>query len=127
MSDRPTSDEVRSSTAETARSMTPQRVPVNSYETPGAYVVVAPLPAVTESDVTVELTADGLCFSAELRSAGLREYVLHEWEYGGYERHVEIPTGFGSDVEATLSNGQLVVRVLKGAFREPRRISPGAS
>jgi len=93
MSDRPSPDDVRSATDETARSMTPQRVPVNSYETPGAYVVVAPLPAVTESDVTVELTAEGLRFAAELRSAGPRDYVLHEWEYGGYERHIEIPHG----------------------------------
>ena len=124
MSDRPTPDEVRTATDETARSMAPQRVPVNSYETPGAYVVVAPLPAVTEDDVTVELTADGLRFCAELRSAGPRDYILHEWEYGGYERHVEIPTGFGAGIEASLSNGQLVVRVLKGAFSGDLRASP---
>ena len=106
--------------------MAPQRVPVNSYETPGAYVVVAPLPAVTENDVTVQLTADGLRFCAELRSAGPRDYVLHEWEYGGYERQLEIPAGFGAGLEASLSNGQLVVRVLKGAFTEDLRISPAA-
>ncbi len=126
MSDRATHDEVRSNTAETARSMTPQRVPVNSYETPGAYVIVAPLPAVTNDDVTIRLTADGLSFTAELRSAGPRDYVLHEWEYGGYERHVDIPTGFGADVEASLSNGQLVVRVLKGALTAERTITPAA-
>ena len=52
--------------------MTPQNVPVNAYETPGAFVIVAPFPAVTEGDVTVELSADGVRFSAALRSAGPR-------------------------------------------------------
>lgn len=104
--------------------MTPQRVPVNAYETPGAFVIVAPFPAVTENDVSVELTAQGIRFWAELRSAGPREYAIHEWEYGGYERSVETPAGFGSGVEASLANGQLVVRVLSGDFTVNQRIHP---
>ena len=115
-SNRPTVDEVRATTAETARSMAPQRVPVNAYETPGAFVIVAPLPAVTDRDVTLTLTDGALQISAELRSAGPRDYTIHEWEYGGYERELDIPTGYGSGLEGTLSNGQLVVRVLSGQF-----------
>ncbi len=111
-------------TAETARSMTPQNVPVNAYQTTGAFVIVAPFPAVTENDVSVELTADGVRFCAELRSAGPREYAIHEWEYGGYERFVETPDGFGSSVEASLANGQLVVRVLSGEFGGNKTIQP---
>ena len=104
--------------------MAAQRVPVNAYETPGAFVVVAPLPAVTEQDVSVELTAGAVRFWAELRSAGPREYVIHEWEYGGYERAVDLPPGFGSGVEACLTNGQLVVRVLSGEFSAEQLIHP---
>jgi HSP20 family molecular chaperone IbpA len=107
--------------------MTPQNVPVNAYQTPGAFVVIAPFPAVTASDVSVELTAAGVRFWAELRSAGPREYTIHEWEYGGYERMVETPSGFGANVEATLTNGQLVVRVLSGAFTTDRLIHPAAN
>jgi HSP20 family molecular chaperone IbpA len=121
---RPSPEEVRATTAETARSMTPQRVPVNAYQTPGAFVIVAPFPAVTDNDVSVELTEDGVRFWAELRSAGPREYAIHEWEYGGYERSVETPAGFGSGVEASLANGQLVVRVLSGDFTVDQRIHP---
>jgi HSP20 family molecular chaperone IbpA len=124
---RPSHEEVRATTAETARSMTPQRVPVNAYETPGAFVIVAPFPAVTEHDVSVELTADGVRFWAELRSAGPRDYVIHEWEYGGYERSVETPAGFGSGVEASLTNGQLVVRVLAGDFTAKQLVHPTSS
>jgi HSP20 family molecular chaperone IbpA len=121
---RPSPDEVRAATAETARVMTPQNVPVNAYQTPGAFVIVAPFPAVTEKDVCVELTSGEVRFWAELRSAGPREYAIHEWEYGGYERTVETPAGFGAGVEATLTNGQLVVRVLSGSFSADQRIHP---
>jgi HSP20 family molecular chaperone IbpA len=123
-SNRPTHDQVVETTADTARTMTPQRVPVNAYETPGAFVIVAPLPAVTDSDVTIELTAETVRFWAALRSAGPRNYTLHEWEYGGYERSVDLPTGYGSGVEATLTNGQLAVRVLAGEFTRDLQIQP---
>jgi HSP20 family molecular chaperone IbpA len=119
--------EVRASTDETARSMTPQRVPVNAYETPGAFVIVAPFAAVTENDVTVELTDGAVRIWADLRSAGPREYAIHEWEYGGYERSVDLPPGFGSGVEASLTNGQLVVRVLSGDFTAEQKIHPHGS
>ncbi len=107
--------------------MIPQSVPVNAYQTTGAFVIVALCPAVTESDVSVELTADAVRFWAELRSAGPREYAIKEWEYGGYERSVPTPDGFGSGVEASLANGQLVVRVLSGEFTGNKRIQPTRS
>lgn len=118
-------EEVRAATAETARSMTPQRVPVNAYTADGAFVIVAPVPGVTASDVSVELTAGKLRFWADLRSSGPREYTLHEWEYGGYERTVDVPSGYGSDVEASFTNGQLVVRVLAGEFTHERTVNLG--
>jgi hypothetical protein len=39
---------------------------------------------------------------------------VNEWNYGGYEREVDVPDGYGCGVEATLVNGQLAVRVLRG-------------
>ncbi len=125
--DRPTHQEVVDRTADTARSMQPQRVPVNAYETSGAFLIVAPLPAVTERDVTVELTEGSVHFWAELRSAGPRTYTIHEWSYGGYERTIDVPAGYGADVEATLSNGQLAIRVIAGEFTEPRSIQPSTT
>jgi HSP20 family molecular chaperone IbpA len=107
--------------------MTPQSVPVNAYQTPGAFVIVAPFAAVTENDVTVELTAGGVRLCAALRSAGPREYTIKEWEYGGYERFVDTPDGFGAGVEASLANGQLVVRVLSGEFAGDKTIQPTRS
>ena len=118
--------DVVASTASTEASMNPQRVPINVHETREALVIVAPLPAVTAKDVTVELRPGAVRFWAQLRSAGPRDYLIHEWHYGGYEREVELPAGFGGGVEATLSNGQLAIRVLRG---EPSSltIQPGTA
>src|SRR5205823_1525603 len=113
-SEQPNHQQVREATAAAEATMRPQRVPVNVYESTGALVVVAPLPAVTPSDVTIELRGSTLCFRARLRSAGPREYILNEWDYGGYEREIDVPAGYGSGVEASLANGQLVIRVLRG-------------
>ncbi|HEY0397397.1 MAG TPA: Hsp20/alpha crystallin family protein [Acidimicrobiia bacterium] len=113
-SEQATHGDVVASTASIEASMSPQRVPVNVHETSEALVIVAPLPAVTAKDVTVELRPGAVRFWAQLRSAGPRDYLVHEWHYGGYEREVDLPSGFGGGVEATLSNGQLAIRVLRG-------------
>lgn len=117
-------EEVTAATAAAGRTMRPQSVPVNSYEAPEALIVVAPLPAVTPDDVTIELRPGILRISARLRSSGPRGYLLHEWEYGGYEREIDLPEGYGSGVEASLTNGQLVVRVLRGPLAASLSIHP---
>src|ERR1700730_4677779 len=124
--DRPTQREVSDATTATEAAMRPQRVPVNVYETPAALVILAPFPAVTPADVTIELEPGHLRFWAHLRSAGPRPMLVQEWDYGGYEREVDVPAGFGGRVEATLVNGQLAIRVLRGETVEPLRVQPTA-
>ncbi len=104
--------------------MRPQSVPVNVYETPAALVVLAPVPAVTAKDVTIEVRPGQLRFWSRLRSAGLREYLVHEWEYGCYERQIDLPAGYGRGVEASLANGQLAIRVLRGDYTQDLTIQP---
>jgi len=94
--------------------MRPQTVPVNVFETSEALVVVAPLPAVTPEDVKIERRGRALRIWAHVRSAAPRDYLVHEWDYGGYERELQLPEGFGGDIEAVLGNGQLAVRVRRG-------------
>jgi HSP20 family molecular chaperone IbpA len=125
----PSNDDVALSTEETEAAMYPQPVPVNMYEATGALVVLAPLPAVTADDVRVEVRPGDpttLRFWAHVRSSGPRDFILNEWEYGGYERELELPAGFGSAVEATLNNGQLAIRVLRGKA-VPAAITPSMS
>ena len=123
-SEQPRHQEVVEATAAAEAAMRPQNVPVNVYEASGALVVVAPLPAVTPADVTVELKPGRLRFWARLRSAGPREYLVNEWDYGGYEREIDLPEGYGRGVEATLTNGQLAIRVLRGEAAGDITIQP---
>lgn len=120
-------EHVAEATATTEAEMRPQSVPVNVYEATEALVLVAPMPAVRSEDVCVELhpgEPSTVRFWAHVRSAAPREYLLHEWEYGGYERQLELPAGWGGGVEATLRNGQLVARVRRGDCTEIQRITP---
>ncbi|CAN5163511.1 hypothetical protein BH24ACT1_BH24ACT1_10310 [soil metagenome] len=119
--------EVVEATAEVEATMRPQSVPVNIYETSAALVIVAPLPAVVADDVTIELRPGHLRLWAHLRSAGPREYLVKEWDYGGYEREIEVPEGYGSGVEASMANGQLAIRVLRGESVESLSIQPTAT
>ena len=92
-----------------------QRVPVNVYETNGALVVVAPLPGVMADDIELTLEPGRLTIQAAMRTTAPKDYLMHEWTYGPYERTLEIPEDFGSEVHATHGNGQLAVSLSKGA------------
>jgi HSP20 family molecular chaperone IbpA len=122
--DQPSHSQVVDATAEVEDEMRPQPVPVNVYATTNALVVVSPLPAVSASDVTIELRPGCLRFWSHVRSAAPRDYIVHEWEYGGYERELDLPDGFGGGVEASLANGQLAIRVLRGQSAETITIHP---
>jgi len=122
--EQPTQREVRDATTATEAAMRPQMIPVNAFETTGAMVIVAPLPAVTPDDVTIELRPGSVRFWAHLRSAAPRDYLMHEWDYGGYEREVTLPPGYGSGIEASLGNGQLAIRVLRGEPTGSQTVKP---
>ena len=124
MAEERTQQQVKDATKATEATMPAQKVPVNVYETSGAVVIVAPLPAVTADDVQVELRDGCVRFWASLRSAGVREYLVKEWEYGGFEREIDLPDGYGSGVETSLANGQLAIRVLKGDFGGDKSVKP---
>jgi HSP20 family protein len=95
-----------------------QRVPVNMYETEEALVIVAPMPGVIAEDVEIVVEADRLTLRAQLRApAPNRNYVMHEWDYGAYERSVPLPQVFHGDVTASLGNGQLAVSVGRDGHR----------
>ena len=118
-------DEVAQATIDTERVMRPQEVPVNMFQASDALVIVAPLPAVRPQDVAIDLWPDRLRITASLRSAAPRDYLVHEWDYGGYEREIDLPDGWGGAVEASLANDQLAVRVLPGAVAERTTVRLG--
>ena len=95
----------------------PQSVPVNVYETTEAVVLVAAMPAVRAEDVTIELTDGMVRLTADLRTAAPKDYLVHEWAYGGYQRDVVLPEGFVGPATASLGNGQLAVRIAREGTR----------
>jgi len=96
---------------------TPQHVPVNVYEAERALVIVAPLPGVMADDVSVVVEGRSATISAAMRTTAEKDYLVHEWHYGPYERQVELPDGFGGAAEASFANGQLALRVQRGDGR----------
>ena len=92
-----TNAHVAEATATTEAEMRPQSIPVNVYEAKEALVLVAPMPAVTHEDVCVELRPGDAAVAALLGPRAQRRRrvttSLHEWEYGGYERQLELPAG----------------------------------
>lgn len=100
----------------------PQQVPVNLYETEQAVVLVAPLPGVMPDDISVTVDGRTVHLSAELRTKAVKDYLLHEWHYGPYERTLEVPDGFGGPAEATFANGQLALRIERGQGGERRTV-----
>ncbi len=117
-------DAVTQATADTERMMRPQEVPVNVWRASDALVVVAALPAVQPEDVAIDLWPGRLRITAALRSAPPRDYLVHEWDYGGFERELDLPDGWGGGAEASLANGQLAVRVLRGTVEGRATIRP---
>jgi HSP20 family protein len=101
-----------------------QRLPVNMWETDNAVVVVTPMPAVMADDVDVVLEGCTLTIAADCRTEAPKDYLLHEWHYGPYERVLELPEGFGGEAEATFGNGQLALRVVRGDGGGERRTVP---
>jgi HSP20 family molecular chaperone IbpA len=100
------------------------RVPVNVYEAEEALVVVAPLPGVMPGDITVAVEGDQLHIAASMRSPAAKDYLVHEWHYGPFERTVDLPEGFGGGGTATYGNGQLAIRLTRGSGGGPIPVKP---
>ena len=100
------------------------QVPVNVYEAGEALVVVAPLPGVQPEDVDVSVDGTELRIAAAMRSPAAKDYLVHEWHYGPYERVVELPEGFAGGGTATFGNGQLAIRLTRGAGGGPVTVKP---
>ena len=101
------------------------QVPVNMWEADGAVVVVAPLPGVMAGDVSLEVEPGRLTIKANMRSAAPKDYLLHEWHYGPFERTVDIPDGFGDEVRTSFGNGQLAVSLCRGTPTAAKTITLG--
>lgn len=104
----------------------PQRIPINMWETTDALVVTAPMPCVRTEDITIYLQGSRLTIKAARRAPMDRSFLVHEWQYGDYERVVDVPSGFGAPLRAAFGNGQLALRLERRGTnpKMPMRLVP---
>jgi HSP20 family molecular chaperone IbpA len=89
------------------------------WETTNALVVVAPIPGVMADDVVVTLEDGELHLDADLRTPASKDYMLHEWHYGPFERTVHVGAEFGEPILLAFGNGQLTVSLSRRTGSEP--------
>lgn len=108
---------------------TPQ---VNLVETDGAFEATVELPGMSEDEVDVKVTRDGLVISGEKRTETSEEdeqpeYYRRERHYGTFQRTIPLPAEAvdRDGIEATFANGVLTVRLPKKPDAQPsvRRIT----
>ena len=100
---------------------------VSLAETENALEATVELPGMTEDDVDIKLTNDGLVISGEKREEHAEEdeernYFRRERSYGYFRRTIPLPAGMvdRDACEATFSNGVLTVRLPKRPDAQPQ-------
>ena len=94
--------------------------PVDIFETPEGFLIVADLPGVEAQGVSVEYNPPELHVSGRVTHDGSSSLV--------YERRFEVGSSIDpSSIEAELKNGVLRIEVRKSANLRPRRIDVKAS
>ena len=101
-----------------------QDLTADVYETSGgeAYVIEVPVPGLSPDEINIEVTIDTVTISTEPQDKPQdsgRKYFQREQPTGRMSGMFEFPMDLDTDnVQATLQNGILTVRVLKaGAAR----------
>lgn len=102
---------------EMTRTFTPQ---VNLSETDEAFEATVELPGMSEDEVDVQVTRDGLVISGEKRTETSEEdkkrnFYRRERRYGYFKRTIPLPADIvdRDACEATFANGVLTVRLPK--------------
>ncbi|HEX3220274.1 MAG TPA: Hsp20/alpha crystallin family protein [Candidatus Limnocylindria bacterium] len=105
----------------------PTAVPVNVFENDRELVVVTPMPGVAAEDISVDVMDDGqLVLRARMHGEGQerRQYVLHEWTYGPFERTVQLPVPVdGTRANLAYGNGVLTVALPKADVTAPAELA----
>ena len=98
--------------------------PVDIEEQDNAYVIEAELPGVEKNDVNIELVANELMITGEIKERE-REGILRKRtrRIGRFEYRVRLPEQVDADnIDAKLKDGVLLVRVPKLERAERRKI-----
>lgn len=100
--------------------------PIDIYETPEAYRIVAELPGFGPNDVDVTVNEGTLTIKGERKfydEANQENFHRVERRFGAFQRIVSLPQQVQADkVEAGFDKGVLTVSIPKAEQAKPRRI-----
>ncbi len=102
---------------------------LNLTEDDNAFYLRAELPGVEANDLQIQATANNLTISGEHRleaEDSSAKYHRRERGAGQFSRAIALPKEIDADrVEASMSNGILVLKIPKSESAKPRRIQIG--
>ena len=98
--------------------------PVDILETDDAWIVEAELPGVDRKDISIELRDDELSITGEIKERERKGILRRRTRrVGEFAFHVTLPGGVrAEDVEASMNDGVLSVRVPKPQQSRPHKI-----
>jgi HSP20 family protein len=106
-------------------------VPVDLWETPDAYHMVADLPGITTNDIDISATADTVTITGELKpttNVPNEGWLRQERRYGKFSRSFTVPMQIDPNkVDAKFTNGVLELVLPKADNVKPRTIRINAS
>jgi HSP20 family protein len=97
--------------------------PVDIYETPEGLVLLADLPGVAPSDLTVRLEENILTIQGKAKHAVAAEPIYREFELANFFRQFELSDQVDqAKIAARLNNGVLTLELPKAEKAKPRQI-----
>lgn len=101
-------------------------VPVDLWETAEAYFLRADLPGITADDIDINVTADTVSISGEMKGqqdVSTEGWLRQERRHGKFVRAFTLPTQLEANkVEATFENGVLHLVLPKAEAVRPKQI-----
>jgi len=101
-------------------------VPVDLWETADAYFLRADLPGITADDIDINVTADTVSISGEMKGqqdVSNEGWLRQERRHGKFVRAFTLPTQLEANkVEATFENGVLHLVLPKAEAVRPKQI-----
>ncbi len=101
------------------------RFPVDIYETPETYVVIAALPGVNPEEVEITALNGSLTIACEIKPWAPEEArpLYREMAFGKFRRDIRLPGEFAYDrAEAVFQNGALTLTLPKAEHLKPRTL-----
>lgn len=101
-------------------------VPVDLWETSDAYFLRADLPGLTADDIDINVTADTVSITGEMKPAqdvSKDGWLRQERRHGRFQRAFTLPTQLEANkIEATFENGVLHLVLPKAEAVRPKQI-----